>query len=169
MALSHLHFDHAGNAHRVGGVPVLVSETDAALLGSRDPHGHGVLPERLRIDPATMRAVDLSAPLQVPVPGFETGYDVYDDGSLLLLPTPGHSDGSMSLLVRRRTGAPLLLVGDLTYDPELLARGIHPDVGDRRAAHETAERIAALRAAEPELVILAAHDPQAASRLEAAG
>ena len=37
---------------------------------------------------------------------------------LVLRPTPGHTAGSMSLLVRR--GTPLLLVGDLTYGYDIL-------------------------------------------------
>jgi hypothetical protein len=48
--------------------------------------------------------------------------DVMADGSLVLLATPGHTEGSISLLIRRGTRPPLLLVGDLTYGAELLER-----------------------------------------------
>jgi glyoxylase-like metal-dependent hydrolase (beta-lactamase superfamily II) len=52
------------------------------------------------------------------------------DGALLLLPTPGHTPGSISLFVRRASGAPLLMVGDVTYESELLDVGRIPGVGD---------------------------------------
>jgi N-acyl homoserine lactone hydrolase len=56
-------------------------------------------------------------PLEDPtLAAFAAGHDVFGDGSLMLLPTPGHTAGSMSMLVRRGDSPPLLLVGDLTYD-----------------------------------------------------
>ena len=66
------------------------------------------------------------------------------DGTLLLLPTPGHSAGSMSLLVRREGAAPVLLVGDVTYNPDLLAKGVVPDTGAREVQLQTARKIVAL-------------------------
>jgi hypothetical protein len=53
---------------------------------------------------------------------FTESLDVMGDGSLVLLATPGHTDGSLSLLIRRGASPPLLLVGDLTYGAELLER-----------------------------------------------
>ena len=44
-------------------------------------------------------------------------YDVMEDGSMTLPPTPGHTPGSMSMLVRAADMPPLLLAGDLTYMP----------------------------------------------------
>ncbi len=63
---------------------------------------------------------------------FRTSYDLFGDGSLVLLPTPGHTPGSMSLLVRRPGQPPLVMVGDLTYDVHLLESGRVPGVGGRR-------------------------------------
>jgi N-acyl homoserine lactone hydrolase len=87
------------------------------------------------------------------------------DGSLVLLPTPGHTAGSMSLLVRRGAKPPLLLVGDLTYGAEILQRGHVPGVGARRQLAETSRKVLALAERLPGLVVLPAHDPSAAQRL----
>jgi glyoxylase-like metal-dependent hydrolase (beta-lactamase superfamily II) len=87
------------------------------------------------------------------------------DGSLTLLPTPGHTAGSVSLPVRRRTRPPLLLVGDLTYGAELLERRQLPGVGGRSQLAETTDQVLALTQRMPGLVILPAHDPTAAQRL----
>jgi N-acyl homoserine lactone hydrolase len=84
---------------------------------------------------------------------FQSCHDLFGDGSLVLLPTPGHTPGSMSLLVRWPGRPPLMMVGDLTYDAHLLETGHVPGVGSRR------------RQRCPGLVVLPAHDPGAASRL----
>jgi glyoxylase-like metal-dependent hydrolase (beta-lactamase superfamily II) len=157
VVLSHLHQDHAGNLAPFTEVPVYASADELALLEQKTPELHGVLstsipPPGVTLTPVTFADVDDEV-------------DLFDDGSLVLLPTPGHTPGSMSLLIRRPDAAPLLLVGDVTYDPDLLWRGIVPDVGNRRTQLETARRIAGLRAATPALRVLAAHDPRALATL----
>ena len=87
------------------------------------------------------------------------------DGSLMLLPTPGHTRGSVSLLVRRAAQPPLLLAGDLTYGAEILQRGQLPGVGNRRLLAESSRKVLALRQQQAGLVVLPAHDPAAAQRL----
>jgi N-acyl homoserine lactone hydrolase len=66
---------------------------------------------------------------------FRSGHDLYGDGSLVLLPTPGHTPGSMSLLVRQPGLPPLMMVGDLTYDAHLLEAGHVPGVGSQPGRH----------------------------------
>jgi glyoxylase-like metal-dependent hydrolase (beta-lactamase superfamily II) len=74
----------------------------------------------------------------------------------------------MSLLVRRPNHAPLLLVGDLTYDANLLAEGHVPGAGDKTRLRHTVAAVNELRRRFPDLVVLPAHDPGAANRLAAA-
>jgi glyoxylase-like metal-dependent hydrolase (beta-lactamase superfamily II) len=90
------------------------------------------------------------------------------DGSLVLVPTPGHTPGSLSLLVRRPEATPLLLVGDLTYDARLLARGQVPGAGNKTQMRRAVAAVNTMRARHPDLAVLAAHDPGAAGRLAAA-
>jgi N-acyl homoserine lactone hydrolase len=99
---------------------------------------------------------------------FTTGRDLFGDGSLVLLPTPGHTHGSMSLLVRRSETVPLLLAGDLTYDIHAFERGVTGGVGSGHQLRRTRDKVVALRANNPGMQILAAHDPAAAALLDAA-
>ncbi len=69
------------------------------------------------------------------------------------------------MLVRRPNRAPLLLVGDLTYDVDLLTAGSLPGVGSRRRLRSATAMVNALRATHPDLIVLAAHDPHAAGRV----
>ena len=59
---------------------------------------------------------------------FRSCHDLFGDGSLVLLPTPGHTPGSISLLIRPGR-PPLIMTGDLTYDARLLETGHVPGVG----------------------------------------
>ncbi|MEN9619958.1 MAG: hypothetical protein RL499_151, partial [Actinomycetota bacterium] len=158
VVLSHLHQDHAGNLAPFTEVPVFVAPAELALLSEKTPELHGVLARS--VPPA---GVDLVA---VPF-GDDERFDLFGDGSLVMLPTPGHTPGSMSLMISPTDAAPLLLVGDVTYDPALLARGIVPDVGDRAAQLATARVIADLAVERPGLRVVAAHDPGALATLRA--
>jgi glyoxylase-like metal-dependent hydrolase (beta-lactamase superfamily II) len=165
--ISHLHQDHVGNVAALAGTPVLVSAAELALLEERTPELHGVLPAHVRAPGVAFTPVHVAPtddPLLAP---FGAAHDIHGDGSLLLVPTPGHSPGSMSLLIRRGDAPPLLLVGDVTYDYTLLPRGIVPDVGDRPTQLETARRIVALQSLLPDLRVLAAHDPATLTTLTA--
>lgn len=107
-------------------------------------------------------------PIRKRLTPFTASYDVMGDGSLVLLPTPGHTPGSMSLLVRRSVGAPLLLVGDLTYETELLEAGRIPGVGEKAGLRRASAMVRQLKERYPDLPILPAHDPGAADRLRRA-
>jgi glyoxylase-like metal-dependent hydrolase (beta-lactamase superfamily II) len=72
------------------------------------------------------------------------------------------------MLIRRPGHAPLILVGDLTYDADLLAAGELPGVGDKKHMRDAVSKVNALRAEMPDLTVLAAHDPGAADRLAGA-
>ena len=90
------------------------------------------------------------------------------DGSIILLPTPGHLPGSLSMLVRRDGAPPLLLIGDLTYGVELLERGQLPGTGDKKELRASFAKVLALKERMPDLVILASHDTHAAEALREA-
>jgi glyoxylase-like metal-dependent hydrolase (beta-lactamase superfamily II) len=60
------------------------------------------------------------------------------------------------------------MVGDLTYDADLLAAGMLPGVGEKKQMRQSVHKVNALSRAMPGLVILPAHDPGAAARLTAA-
>ena len=161
VALSHLHQDHAGNLEPFTNVPVYVAPAELALLEQKTPELHGVLAARIPPPGVTLTAVPFTSA------DADARFDLFGDASLVLLPTPGHSPGSMSLMISPADAAPLLLAGDVTYDPELLSRGIVPDVGDRSVQLETASYLARLRTAHPALQIMAAHDPHALATLHA--
>ena len=87
------------------------------------------------------------------------------DGSLMLVPTPGHLPGSISMLVRSNGARPLLFVADLCYSVDMLMEDRLPGTGDKEQLLESYARVRTLREGIPDLVILPSHDASTADRL----
>jgi N-acyl homoserine lactone hydrolase len=163
--LSHLHEDHIGGIAELKDADLLVSAAEWAQLSKAVPEPRGFLRDHIQVPGSKWHQISLEPASDPAVAPFTESLDVMADGSLVLLATPGHTEGSISLLIRRRTRPPLLLVGDLTYGAELLERRQVPGVGNRRQLAETTGKVLALKKQMPDLVILPAHDPTAAARL----
>jgi glyoxylase-like metal-dependent hydrolase (beta-lactamase superfamily II) len=163
--LSHLHQDHIGGLPELTGADLLVPAAEWAELRGPAPELRGFLRSHIQLPGLRWHQV-IPEPTRDPaLAPFTESLDVMGDGSLMLLPTPGHTAGSVSLLVRRPGRPPLLLAGDLTYGADILQRGQLPGVGNRRLLAESSRKVLALRQQQPGLVVLPAHDPTAAQRL----
>jgi N-acyl homoserine lactone hydrolase len=163
--VSHLHQDHIGGLAELAGSELLVSAAEWAELAKPAPELRGFLHSHIKLPGLKLHQVSLEPTSDPALAPFTESLDVMGDGSLVLLPTPGHTAGSMSLLVRRAGRPPLLLAGDLTYGADILQRGQLPGVGNRRLLAESSRKVLALRQQQPGLVVLPAHDPTAAQRL----
>jgi N-acyl homoserine lactone hydrolase len=169
VIVSHLHFDHIGCINEVPQAELLVSRAEWRQLSEPHPDRDFILREHIELPGAKWRPLDFDEtgdPLFAPFGGY---YDVMGDGSMVLLPTPGHTVGSLSMLVRRAGSPPLLLTGDLTYDVNLLLQDRLPGVyADKAQMRSSFARVRGLKRQLPDLVILGSHDPAAASALELA-
>ncbi|NUR28988.1 MAG: N-acyl homoserine lactonase family protein [Catenulispora sp.] len=163
--ISHLHQDHIGGLGELSGSRIAISDAEWQAMRKPFAASRGYL--RTHIELPGLRWDRITAePLGDPaLAPFTTGHDIFGDGALIALPTPGHTPGSLSLLVRQPGRPPLLMVGDLTYDADLLAAGHVPGVGEKSAMRRSVEQVNALRRLHPDLVVLPAHDPGAADRL----
>jgi glyoxylase-like metal-dependent hydrolase (beta-lactamase superfamily II) len=163
--LSHLHQDHIGGLPELVSADILVSTAEWREMTRPAAEMRGFLRNHIDLKGLKWRKLDPEPTNDRSLAPFTECIDIMGDGSLVLLPTPGHTSGSVSLLVRRNGRAPLLLVGDLTYDASLLERRQIPGVGKPHRLMETTDKVLALREAMPDLVFLPAHDPTAACRL----
>jgi N-acyl homoserine lactone hydrolase len=163
--LSHLHQDHIGGLPELTGTRLLVSDAEWTEVSKPLPEMRGFLKSHIKLPGLKWDRFSMEPAHGPDLAPFTQHLDVMGDGSLLLLPTPGHTAGSVSLLVRRAGQAPLLLVGDLTYQADVFQRGQIPGVGNRRLLTESTRRVLALAQQLPGLVVLPAHDPTAARRL----
>jgi len=163
--VSHLHEDHIGGLRDLAGSELLVSAAEWAELAGPAPALRGFLTSHIQIPGLKWHQFSLEPTSDPGLAPFTESLDVMGDGSLMVLPTPGHTAGSVSLLIRRNGRPALLLTGDLTYGADILRRGQVPGVGNRRRLTESSHQVLALARQHPDLVVLPAHDPTAAQRL----
>ncbi len=115
VGLSHLHADHSGNARLFPNSTFLISPVELSWArGFPTPDG---------VRPDAVAAVMGSR--TIPVPG---DHDVFGDGTVRLIGTPGHTPGHHSLLVRLPKAGTVILSGDvahfqLNYDHDLVPLG----------------------------------------------
>lgn len=113
VGLSHLHADHSGNARLFPHATFLVSPAELAWA-RQTPTPDGVLADRV--------AAVMAAKVE-PAPG---DLDVFGDGTVQMISTPGHTPGHHALLVRLpRTGV-VLLSGDVAHFQENYDRALVP-------------------------------------------
>lgn len=121
VALSHLHADHAGNAALFPGATWLTNPDELKwALGQPTPLG---------VDGRHARSVAQVA-RTVTVRG---DHDVFGDGSVRILATPGHTPGHQSLLVRLAKTGPVILSGDLFHTRENFEQTLVPPFNHSRA------------------------------------
>jgi N-acyl homoserine lactone hydrolase len=166
--VSHLHGDHIGGLRELGHAELLVSRAEWDTLSGPWPELVGLMRTHIKLPGLRWREIEPRPLRDATLAPFATGHDIFDDGSLVMVPTPGHTPGSSSLIVRRPGRPTLALVGDLTYEARLLACGHVPGVGNRRVLRRSTAMMNQMRQASPGLVVLAAHDPGATAALAAA-
>jgi N-acyl homoserine lactone hydrolase len=158
VVVSHLHFDHVGGIAEVPLADLLVSRDEWAQLSGPHPERDFIFREHIERPEARWRLVDFEPaedPLCTP---FDGCYDVMNDGSIVLVPTPGHTPGSLSALVRVEGKPPILLVGDLTYQADLLMKDQVPGTGQKEVLLASYAKVRRLKEQLPDLVILPTHD-----------
>ena len=158
VVISHLHFDHVGGISQIPQADLLVSDREWAILSEPHPEREWILKEHIELPSAKWQQISFKPTDDPLFEDFEGIHDVVGDGSMMLLPTPGHTPGSMSMLIRQDGWDPILLVGDLTYQADLLENNILPGTGDKKTLLESFAKVRRLKEKLPNLAIVASHD-----------
>lgn len=153
IALSHYHADHAGQVASFPGASLLLGARDFEVIRGE---GDAFNLDRTLFGPWVEGGGRVDA-----VSGDR---DVFGDGTVVMLDTPGHTPGHHSLLVRLRSG-PVLLSGDLWhFHEQVLVRGVPHINTDRSQTLASMDRIAGVvRESGARLIIQ--HEPVDVYRL----
>jgi N-acyl homoserine lactone hydrolase len=109
--------------------------------------------------------IDFAAAPQVA--GVGPVFDIFGDGSVWAILTPGHSAGHMSFVINTTTG-PKLLTGDASHTAFGFRNNIAPGkVQNREQSRESLSVLRALAARHPEMRIYFGHDPDGSYNPEA--
>lgn len=134
IGISHYHFDHTGQAASFPKAKLVIGKGDFdALKGAAKPGGG---------DPSHLSHWLGGSGEVVEATG---DVDIFQDGRVVMLDTPGHTPGHNALLVKLASGN-VLLTGDLYHFTEQVAiRGVPPfntDRADTLASMDRFEKIA---------------------------
>ncbi len=163
--MSHLHFDHVGGIREIPQAGLYVAETEWQHMLGAHPEREGILRRRIEIPGAKWHRVTFRPVDDPALSPFTEAFDLMGDGSLILLPTPGHTPGSLSMFVRRSNLPPLLLIGDLAYDVRALEENRLPGTGNKKELNSSYEAVRKFKARHPGLMIVPSHDLKAVEDL----
>ena len=167
VIVSHFHADHVAGLHDFPGA-TLVATADAleSVLGSSGfgALGRGYLPD---LQPADLvaRASPVYRFEGPPLPHLGPTHDLFGDGSLLLVPLPGHARGQVGALVETMEG-PVLLAADGAWTSRSIRERLPPAAVTRLIADDwdalvaTLEALHAFSHSRPDVRILPCHCPE---------
>jgi N-acyl homoserine lactone hydrolase len=157
IVMTHLHFDHASALADFPATTVLVSAPEWRAANARGASLQGYAAAQLDPRP-TYRTVDFHGGAANVHGPFERALDLFGDGSLTLLDTPGHSAGHLSVLARLRERE-VLIAGDAIYTIATLREGRRPWHSQNRKAFERSVRaLGEYDREHPDALIIPGHD-----------
>ncbi len=167
VVLTHAHWDHVSGLEDLRGVPVWVTQAELDFIRS----GHPAARLARELGELDYRVYAFDGP---PYAGFDASHDVFGDGTVVLVPAGGHTPGSVIAFVQAPQGR-YALVGDLAWQREGIDRPAErPWLSrllvdhDARAVRAALTHLHRLQQANPDLVILPAHDRRLMQTLPAA-
>lgn len=165
VVLTHAHWDHVSGLDSLPGVPVWVNGAEQEFIA-----GGGDMTDLARsFEAIVYKSYEFDGGAYL---GFPRSHDVWGDGSVVLVPTPGHTPGSTVVFITLPSGARYALLGDLVWQLEgielpaerpWMARRLIGE--DDEAVRENIARVAGIHQRFPEIVLVPAHDARVAAKL----
>jgi glyoxylase-like metal-dependent hydrolase (beta-lactamase superfamily II) len=143
VVVSHLHFDHAGGLKEV---------PNATLVVQRREWDAGFEPELSQKYGLRKRYFDLGHAVEL----VDGEHDLFGDGSVVCVPSYGHTPGHQSLRVRSAQGDHIL-IADACYHGGVVESRDFPAYSDHAAMNRSLDALLALR--EPGTTMVFGHDP----------
>jgi glyoxylase-like metal-dependent hydrolase (beta-lactamase superfamily II) len=137
LAFSHFHADHVGNANLFTAAKLYIQEPEYDAAFGADPATFNFNPAlygKLKDNPTVKLGGD---------------FDVFGDGSVVIISTPGHTPGHQSLLVRLPDRGPVVLSGDMVhFEENWVHRRVPARNFNKEQTTQSMDKVAALLARE---------------------
>lgn len=159
ILLTHAHWDHTSGLEDLLALPILAAQQEIEFIASGDEH--------VALVSQWQEQLKLQAIAFTPKPyrGFAQSYDLFADGSVVIVPMPGHTPGSIGIFVTHTDGSSLLFIGDSSWakegvdwpaeKPFIAKRMVEYDA---EAVKQLLVQLHQLQASDPRLTIIPAHD-----------
>jgi len=108
LAMSHLHSDHTANANDFAGATWLVHQNEKDAMFAPPVQGRGPQQQGFYNKLKDSKTVILT----------DKDYDVFGDGSVVIMSAPGHTPGHQMLFLKLKESGPVLIAGDLYHLPQ---------------------------------------------------
>ena len=154
VGISHFHGDHTGQLAPFANATLLIGKGDWDGVNNKMPSANvdgfkDFMGGSRKVEPLTLDK------------------DVFGDGSVVVLRTPGHTPGHSSLLVRLKEKGPVILMGDLAHFHENYeSNGVPAFNYDRAQTEASLERVKKI-AANLKATIIIQHDMRDIGKLPA--
>lgn len=167
IILSHLHWDHASGIKDFPGVEVWTTKEEYEWAMRADAPEGPYIRSQYSGNEIKWRFIQFE---NVPYENFEQSLDVFRDGSVVLVPLPGHTPGAIGMFVSLRSGKRLFFTGDTTWTLESARLPAHKfwissllvDY-DKRATEQAVLRVHRLMQEYRQMLIVPTHDDQTQS------
>lgn len=114
LVISHWHFDHTGNANDYAGAKWLGYQAERDEMFGTEARKAPTFQDYSALEHSKFQAISGE-------------YDVFGDGTVKVIPTPGHTPGHSSLFVKLKNTGPVVLSGDLYHYEEERTLNRMPD------------------------------------------
>ena len=158
ILITHAHWDHTSGLPDFPDTPILVTAPEHRFI----QEGGWLTVIARGVPDARYREYGFEGG---PYLGFPASHDVYGDGSIVVVPAPGHTPGSVVVFVVLPNQRRYAFIGDLAWQSEGISeRELRPWLIRRMGRENPDEaranilRMAAIAAKYPSLVIVTAHD-----------
>lgn len=161
IVLSHMHWDHVSGVEEFPQAEILASRAEHAwATGNAAPPS---LYMRMQYDGVMRwRLVDFDGG---PYENFDRSQDLFGDGTVVLVPLPGHTPGSLGMFVNLKSGRRFFFPGDAAWTQEGFRIPAHKFWASRllldqdtTETERTLLRVARLMRHYPDLLVVPAHD-----------
>jgi len=159
---THLHFDHASGIEDFPKATVWTTKEEYNHAFSKEATPPAFIKEQYDADFIKWKFMDFDT---TAYEVFQESYDVFNDGTVVLVKLPGHTKGSLGMFVNLKSGKRYFFTGDLTWAAEAFIGPSEKHAiprkkvdGDREKVKESIVMVHHLKKKKNQIIIVPAHD-----------